>query len=76
MEYVQTITFLGIRVAFPALCRTLEPEEVVERTVRAMAERQFLVVLPRLFYLALFLKRSVGAACTSVHGQVSVDVIS
>ena len=55
-----TFTFPGIRVAFPAICRTLEPAEVVERTVRAMAEKQFLVILPKVFYAALFLKRSVA----------------
>lgn len=52
--HIKTGMFKG--VVFPTVCRSLEPEEVVERTVRAMAEKQFLVILPRTFYFALFLK--------------------
>ena len=36
--------------------RPLSPEEVAARTLQAMAERQFLVILPKSFYLASFLK--------------------
>ena len=47
----------GVKANFPSILRTLKPEEVAERTLWAVIDRQFLVVLPKIFYLLIFLKR-------------------
>ena len=54
--HIRTELFKGIKSRFPVLMRSLSPEEVAQRTVTAMAEKQFVVVLPKIFYLAIFLK--------------------
>ena len=46
----------GVTTRFPVLMRSLSPDEVAARTLQAMAERQFIVILPKTFYLALFAK--------------------
>jgi all-trans-retinol dehydrogenase (NAD+) len=54
--HIRTELFKGVTTRFPSLMRTLTPEEVARRTVTAMADKQFIVVLPKIFYLAMFLK--------------------
>lgn len=54
---IDTGMFGGAKLRFPSLFPELRGEEVAERTLRAVAERQFMVVLPRLFYLTMFVKR-------------------
>lgn len=54
--HIRTELFKGVTTRFPSLMRSLSPEEVAQRTLSAMADRQFVVILPRIFYLALFLK--------------------
>ena len=44
------------------LMRSLSPDEVAARTLQAMAERQFIVVLPKTFFLAVFVKAYVVVA--------------
>ena len=51
-----TEMFSGIRLRLSFLFRSLRSEEVVDRTIQAMVERQFLVILPRTLYLFYFLK--------------------
>jgi len=46
----------GVKANFPSILPTLKPEEVAERTLWAVIDRQFLVVLPKIFYLLIFLK--------------------
>ena len=55
--HMSTGMFAGVKVKFPSILRTLKPEEVAERTLWAVIDRQFLVVLPKIFYLLIFLKR-------------------
>lgn len=52
-----TRMFAGAKPRLPWLFRSLKTDEVAERTLRAVTERQFLVAIPRMFYLSLFMKR-------------------
>ncbi len=54
---INTGMFNGVKVTFPSITRTLSTEEVADRTVRAVAEKQFVIILPRTMYTLLFLKR-------------------
>lgn len=54
--HIRTGLFKGIKLNFPWILRSLTPEEVAQRTIRAMSDRQFVVVLPKLFYWAASLK--------------------
>lgn len=55
--HISTGMFTGIKVMFPSITRTLTPEEVAERTVYAVAEKQFVLLQPRVMYTLPFLKR-------------------
>jgi all-trans-retinol dehydrogenase (NAD+) len=54
--HIRTELFKGVTTRFPMLMRSLSPDEVAARTLQAMAERQFIVVLPKTFFLAVFVK--------------------
>ena len=54
--HIRTELFKGIKSALPFLLRSLSPEEVAQRTITAMTEGQFVVIMPKAFYLAVFLK--------------------
>ena len=54
--HMSTGMFAGVKSNFPSILRTLKPEEVAERTLWAVVDRQFLVVLPKIFYLVIALK--------------------
>ena len=64
--HVTTGMFTGITVS--PLLSSLTPAAVAERTVQAVADRQFLVVTPRLFYWVVFLKRCVAHCLWSLSG--------
>ena len=57
--HMSTGMFAGVKTLFPSLLRTMKPEEVAERTLRGVADRQFLVMIPRILYLLVMLKRCV-----------------
>ena len=48
-------TSMGTGVTSPLPC--LDPEYVSERVIQAIEEKQFIVIIPRLMYLFVFLKR-------------------
>ena len=52
-----TSMFSSVRTKFPKLLPSLVAEDVAERVIRAVTEKQFLVVIPKSFYFSLFLKR-------------------
>lgn len=49
--------FSGAKPRLPWLFKGVDSEEVAERTLRAVVEKQFLVAIPRTFYLSIFMKR-------------------
>lgn len=51
-----TAMFASVRPRLSWIFRSLKAKDVAECTVEAVQERQFLVVIPRLLYLFLFLK--------------------
>ena len=72
---ISTGMFEGARLKYPSFFPELSAEEVAERTLRAVTEGHFMVVLPRLFYLTTFVKRCVYVclqARISVCGCVSL----
>ncbi len=74
--HINTGMFNGVRPTFPSITRTLNEEEVAERTVRGMAERQFLVIQPRLYYLLIFVKRYLWFCAVEVgSSKLHVDYI-
>ena len=73
--HMSTGMFAGVKTFFPSLLRTMKPEEVAERTLRGVADRQFLVVIPRIFYLLLMLKRCV-LMCVLIHNPSRVQPCS
>lgn len=67
--HMSTGMFAGVKTMLPFLLRTLKPEEVAERTLHGVADRQFLVVIPRIFYLLLLLKRCALMCQCSTNSQ-------
>ena len=55
-SHMSTKMFAGVKQNFPSILRTLKPEEVAEHTLWAVIDQQFLVVLPKIFYLFIVLK--------------------
>lgn len=55
--HIDTSMFAGVTT--PSLFPTLKAEEVAERTLQAMKQRQFIVAIPRSMYFLLFIKRYV-----------------
>jgi len=55
-SHMSTRMFVGVKQNFPSILRTLKPEEVAERTLWAVVDQQFLVVLPKILYLFIVLK--------------------
>ncbi len=51
-----TRMFAGVRTKLQWLLPSLKAEDVAERTLRAMWDGEFLVAMPRLFYLFIFMK--------------------
>ena len=49
--------FESIRTRFPRLVPPLRAEDVASRVIKAVRDKQFLVVTPRHFYFTSFLKR-------------------
>ena len=49
--------FGSIKTRFPRLIPTLRAEDVANRIIRAVRDKQFLVVTPRHFYFTSFFKR-------------------
>lgn len=49
--------FQSIKTKFPRLMPPLQVEDVAWRVIRAVKEKQFLVVMPRHFYFTSFVKR-------------------
>lgn len=54
---MHTTMFAGVKTRIPWLFGPIRPEQVAERVLLAMEERQFLLVVPRLLYLIPFMKR-------------------
>ena len=55
-----TAMFASVKPKLTWIMPSLRAVDVAERTVRAVQEKQFLVAIPRTFYLFLFLKGLVG----------------
>ena len=49
--------FESVKTRFPRLVPPLTAEDVANRVIKALRDKQFLVVLPRHFYFTSFLKR-------------------
>lgn len=56
-SHMDTTMFAGATTAFPSLFPPLKSDRVVDRILQAMEEKQFIVGIPRLTYLMVFLKR-------------------
>lgn len=67
--HISTGMFAGVKTMLPFLLHTLKPEEVAERTLHGVADRQFLVVIPRIFYLLMLLKRYALMCQCSTNSQ-------
>ena len=52
-----TTMFSSLRTRFPRLLPSLTAEDVADRVIRAVVEKQFFVVIPKILYLTVFLKR-------------------
>lgn len=53
----ETGLFGSVKTRLPWLLPPLRVKEVVDRVIRAVREKQFLVVIPRHFYFTAFFKR-------------------
>ncbi len=51
-----TRMFAGVKTRLQWLFRSLRAEDVADRTLRAVQDGQFLVAIPKLFYVFIFLK--------------------
>lgn len=49
--------FSGATSSLPSLFPPLKTEHVVDRILQAVEEKQFIVVIPRLMYLFIFMKK-------------------
>ena len=49
--------FASLKTRFPRLLPSLRAEDVANRVIRAVRDKQFLVVTPRHFYFTSFFKR-------------------
>ena len=54
--HINTSMFAGATSSLPTFLPTLDAQSVVERTIQAMEDRQFLVALPRSMYLVILNK--------------------
>lgn len=53
---IDTGLFEGVKTRFPRIFAPLDPFQVAQRTVKAMMNREVLVIIPSYFRLIIFLK--------------------
>ncbi len=54
---MDTTMFTGAKTSLPSLFPPLRTTYVIERILQAIEEKQFIVMMPRMMYLLVFLKR-------------------